>query len=75
MRRTANMLLAHLRRVDSSTVSLWTGPFSIGCLDNFYLLLPCVIEIPVFNANSIHPDQTPPSADSDLGLPGWPVGH
>ena len=32
------------------------------------LLLPCFIEILVFNANSVDPDQTPRSAASDLGL-------
>ena len=32
------------------------------------LSLPCFIEIPVFNANSVDPDQTPRSAAPDLGL-------
>ena len=32
------------------------------------LLLPSFIEIPVFNANSLDPDQTPRFAASDLGL-------
>ena len=32
------------------------------------LLLPCFIEIPVSNANSIDPDQMPCSAASDLDL-------
>ena len=32
------------------------------------LLLPCFIEISVFNANRVDPDQTPRSAASDLGL-------
>ena len=36
-------------------------------------LLPCFIEIPVFNANSVDPDQTPRSAASDLGLHCLPV--
>ena len=31
-------------------------------------MLPCFIEIPVFNASCIDPDQTPRSAASDLGL-------
>ena len=31
-------------------------------------LLPCFIEIPVFNGNSVDHDQTPHSAASDLGL-------
>ena len=31
-------------------------------------LLPCFIEIPVVNANSVDPDQTPQNAASDLGL-------
>ena len=32
------------------------------------LLLACFIEIHVFNANSVDPDQTPHIAASDLGL-------
>ena len=45
------------------------------------LLLPCSIEIPVFNTNSVDPDQTLRSAASDLGrhcLPlylVWDVRH
>ena len=31
-------------------------------------IIPCFIEIPVFNANSVNPDQMPRSAASDLGL-------
>ena len=30
--------------------------------------VPCFIEIHVFSANSVDPDQTPRSAASDLGL-------
>ena len=37
------------------------------------LLLPCFIEIPVFNVNSIDPDQMPDSAASDLGLHCLPM--
>ena len=33
------------------------------------LFILCIIEIPVVNANSIHPDQTPHSVASILGLP------
>ena len=33
-----------------------------------FLLLPCFIEIPLFYANSVDPDQTPHSAASDLDL-------
>ena len=33
-----------------------------------FFLLPCFIEIPVFNANIVDPDLTPRSAASDLGL-------
>ena len=35
---------------------------------DFLLLLPCFINIFVFNANSVDPDQTPHSAASDLGV-------
>ena len=38
------------------------------------LLLLCFIEIPVFNANNVAPDQTPCSvAASDLGLHCLPI--
>ena len=33
-----------------------------------FLSLLCLIEIPVFNANSADPDQMPHSVESDLGL-------
>ena len=38
-----------------------------------FLVSPCFIEIPVYNANSVDPDQTPRSAASDLGLYFLPV--
>ena len=37
-----------------------------GCLVSFNLTI--FIEPPIFNANSVDPDQTPRSAASDLGL-------
>ena len=36
-------------------------------------VLSFIIEIPVFNANSVDPDQTPRSAASDLGLHCLPM--
>ena len=56
--------------MDASSLTLSIGPFPIERMSRyfFYLLLPCFIEIPVFNAKSVHPDQTPHSAASDLGL-------
>ena len=38
-----------------------------------FLLLLCFKEIPVFNSNSVDPDQTPHSAASDLGLHCLPM--
>ena len=38
-----------------------------------FLVLPRFIEFPVFNANSVDPDQTPQSAASDLGLHCLPM--
>ena len=35
---------------------------------SLFLLLPCFIEIPPFNANSVDPDQMQHYAASDLGL-------
>ena len=34
----------------------------------WFSLLPCFIEIPVFNTNSVDPDQMLHSVASDLGL-------
>ena len=42
-------------------------------MSGWFLLLPCFIEISVFNANSVDPDQTPLSAASDLGLHCLPM--
>ena len=39
----------------------------------FLLLLLCFIEIPVFNANSVDPDQRTYSVASDLGLHCLPI--
>ena len=40
-----------------------------------FLLLPYFIEIPVFDANSLDPDQTAHSAASDLGIDCLPMSH
>ena len=61
-------ILTHLCRVDSSTITLWTGPFPAEGVSGLLLLLPYFINISVFNANSVDPDQTPRSVASDLGL-------
>ena len=43
-----------------------------GYLVSFFLLLPCFIEISVFNSNSVDPDQMPHSVAADLGLHNLP---
>ena len=58
--------LTHLCRVDCYTyfdksISYIRGVWLV-------LLLPCVVEIYVSNANSVDLDQMPPSAASHLGL-------
>ena len=49
-----------------------SGLFYLNCFNIrnvwLFLLLPCFIEIPVINANSVDPDQMTCSAGSDLGL-------
>ena len=51
--------------MNSSTTTLWAGLFPIaGCLLCFIL----IVEVPIFNANSVDPDQMPHSVASDLGL-------
>ena len=56
--------------MESSTSCLWSGPFPIKGLSDFFFYYYHLyfIEITVFNANSVDPDQTPRSAASDLGL-------
>ena len=61
-------ILTHLCLVDSYTLSFWTSPFPIKRMTGYVLLLPCFIEIHVFNANSVDRDQMPHSAASDLSL-------
>ena len=36
-------------------------------MSGWFLIITCLIEIPVLNANSVDPDQMPRSAASDLG--------
>ena len=40
-----------------------------------YILLPCFIEVPFLNANSVDPDQMQYSVVSDLGLHCLPASH
>ena len=56
--------------MDSSALTLRTGPFTIEGVSGYFLLLSYMhyIEIAVFNLNSVNPDQTPRSVASDLGL-------
>ena len=42
--------LTHLCRMNSSTSTLWTGPFQAKGMSGYYFLIPCFIEIPVLNA-------------------------
>ena len=64
--------LTKLCRVDYSTIALWTGPFPVKVSGSF-LSYSCFNEIPVLNANSVDPDQTPRSAASALRLHCLPM--
>ena len=44
-----------------------------GCLISFIFFLSYFLEILVFNANSVDPDQTPHNAASDQGLHCLPI--
>ena len=57
--------LTHLHRVDSSTTTLWTVLFPIKDFCYYYYVLQ---KFPVFNANSVDPDQTPRIVASNLCL-------
>ena len=53
--------------------TLWTGPVLGEAMSGLFLLLPCFIDFPVYNAKGVDPDQTPPSVTSDLELHCLPV--
>ena len=58
--------------MDSSITNLWISLFPTAvCLVSFYYY--CFIEFPVFNANSVDPDQMPHSVASDLDLYCLPI--
>ena len=63
-------------QVDSSTSSLWTGPFPIykGCVVSF-LLLSSFVEISEFTANSADTDHMRHSVASDQILHCLPMSH
>ena len=52
--------------MDSSTLTLWTGPFPVQVVSGQFLSLSCFVEISEFNANSVDPDQMPHSAASAM---------
>ena len=59
--------------MDSSTLIHWTGPFPVEGMCGLFLFLPCFIEIPVLNANSVDIAQTPRSVASYPGLHCLPI--
>ena len=60
-------------RVVSFTLTLWTSPFPMERVSDYFLLLPCFIMIPLFNANRVDSDQRPHSVASDLDLHYLPI--
>ena len=60
--------------MDSATSTIRTGPFPIEGVKARLLLLLCFMEIPILNANSVDPDQTPRYVASELGLHCLPLG-
>ena len=54
--------------MESSTSLYGLIHFQCKGVSGYVLIIPCFIEIFVFNANGVDPDQTPHSAASDLGL-------
>ena len=59
--------------MDSSTISLWTGPFLISTVSGCFVSLSYFKELSELNANNVDLDQTPRSAGSDLGLRCLPM--
>ena len=77
------MIEIHVRSIRSLTNPLTSSglfyhnslewSISNGRVSGYIFLLPCIIEILVFNANCVDPDQTSRSVASDLGLHCLPV--
>ena len=65
--------ITHLCRLDSSTLTLWTGSFQIEGMCGLFLSLPWFIKVHVLNANSVDPYQTPCSVASDQGVHCLPM--
>ena len=59
--------------MDSSTFTIWTGPFPVKGMYGYFLLFTWFTEIPVLYANSVDPDQTSRSVPSDLDLHCLPL--
>ena len=59
--------------MDSSTTTIWIVSISSRRGVWLVLLLKCFTEIPVFDANSVDPDQMQHYAASNLGLNCLPV--
>ena len=59
--------------MDSSNLTLWTGPFSIKGVSDLFLSEACFLYVPILNANTVDSDQTPQSAASDMGLHSLPM--
>ena len=57
----------------SSTATVWIGPFVLEGVSDELLTLLRFIETPVFNANSVDPNQTPRLVTSDMGLHCLPM--
>ena len=57
----AFVCLAHLCRIDSASLTIWTGLFLIDGVSGWISLLLRLIEILEFNGNSEFPDKTPRS--------------
>ena len=53
------MFIHFISLTHSSTFTIRTGPFPMSRMSEYLLIIPCFVEMPVFNANSVDPDQTP----------------
>ena len=59
--------------MNSTTSTLWTGPFPIQGVYGQFSLLIFFVDISIFKAISVDPDQTPRHAASDLDLHCLPM--
>ena len=68
LKESRSYYLIHLYRMNSPASTVWTGSFPVEGMSGYFLLSPRFIEVHVFHANSVDPDQMPRSVLGGVGV-------